>query len=299
MYKIRHKLFIPGLNKKCSICTTFDGNRDFKVFTNNISYVVTFYNNHEEVFTICFGDKTLKVVVDTKSFPICDECYESVIIFHTQYSQSIEYWSETNVEKLDNQIINESYFMVTDNDDDNVEIVKNPRILQDIWVNFQLEYTVKKQIGCTKNKSVPLFCKMCNIVFTDQENLRNHICSKRKFACVYCFKFFAINRIDLHYRTHQFICYICTKEFYAKECLIKHLQTHKTATFNDETVTRGISSKRKYECELCHKKCTFKANLMKHVKIHRNYHVCSVCLTGFRVIGEFKNHLNSHLLDEN
>lgn len=81
---------------------------------------------------------------------------------------------------------------------------------------------------------------------------------------------------------HQFKCKHCTKNFYDKRKLAKHIRIHTTG--------------RPHTCAICMRKCSTNIDLVAHMRVHTNEKPfeCDVCLKTFKMRGDLNCHKRTH-----
>uniref|UniRef100_A0A6P7FGL2 Gastrula zinc finger protein XlCGF57.1-like n=1 Tax=Diabrotica virgifera virgifera TaxID=50390 RepID=A0A6P7FGL2_DIAVI len=140
--------------------------------------------------------------------------------------------------------------------------------------------------------SKPYECKLCFKQYSVKSTLKRHLAALhsvlKPYKCEICFREFALS---CQYKSHmvyhkfgkQFTCDICSKGFYQKSSLLRHIIVHE-----------GI----KFKCHLCSKEYTRKVTLESHMRLHSGEHEfkCHICIIEkkFTSKGALRLHLMNH-----
>ena len=127
-------------------------------------------------------------------------------------------------------------------------------------------------------------CEMCDEVFRDSHELRNHMSDHHKemFRCMQCMHFSTSEQsYQKHAKTHYanlFSCKHCSSSFQLKSSLTNHLQKH---------------SKDKLKCQKCSRTFTYRESYLEHVQ-YRHHPAksvpCPICKKMFWTMTNMRAH---------
>jgi uncharacterized Zn-finger protein len=109
---------------------------------------------------------------------------------------------------------------------------------------------------------------------------------KQRHICVICGAVFdMVSKLDLHLKTHSFLCDVCGKVLLTSDQLSRHKRAHKD---------------RIYACNICSKTFRFNYQLNFHTKVVHSgikNHICNICGYAAAFKSALKLHLRKHLRD--
>ena len=126
-------------------------------------------------------------------------------------------------------------------------------------------------------------CDICEKIFRDRNELRNHDCSHKMefFQCLMCFSIFrSIRSFENHYLSHtkEHNCDVCGKFFRLQSSLINHKQVH---------------SLERMHCPTCNKAFKHRQNHLEHIVwSHKDTKECpcTVCKKLFQTPTNMRTH---------
>jgi scratch len=145
---------------------------------------------------------------------------------------------------------------------------------------YRVEQTLLGEFKVKKEEKVENF---------DNEKSKGVKVSKTRVKCSICSLELLKASLRMHsWRKHKIQsqkpkieCKICSKKFFYKSRLVKHLKTHEL----------------KYQCKLCDQWIKDKCSYDDHMKVHEDPEAfqCEICSTNFIKKFDLKQHLLSHL----
>ncbi|XP_058499445.1 BCL6A transcription repressor b isoform X1 [Solea solea] len=158
--------------------------------------------------------------------------------------------------------------------------------------SYRIDGTIKLQSeyspsSCDNNT---YFCKGCDLKFTDEDSLKDHMVqvhSDKPYKCDCCqaafrYKGNLASHKTVHTGAKPYHCNICGAQFNRPA----NLKTH----------TRIHSGEKPYKCETCGSRFVQVAHLRAHVLIHTGEkpYPCEICGTHFRHLQTLKSHMRIH-----
>ncbi|CAL4080220.1 unnamed protein product, partial [Meganyctiphanes norvegica] len=159
---------------------------------------------------------------------------------------------------------------------------------------FKTERTLKRHLQTHKNKI--FVCDLCNKVFRHVESLRVHKLTHNEGGsgniCVICNRdcktpYYLQVHLKTKHESAKFECKDCQKSFKWKQSFTKHRQLCHYDPENDistDFVTKNMTSKSTFECEICSQPHDCMSDLLKHHVSHRKEekHACDICGKNFK-----------------
>lgn len=158
-------------------------------------------------------------------------------------------------------------------------------ITLDIDININSDKDLWNIISVNNNK---LACKICKNIFSDMNDLKQHITS--------------------HYDIYQYKCKKCDMLFKRVRDFKRHMSNHKRQKFNDENFRDLVTKETNmpmnddhssYECDLCEKSFINIDELQLHIHEHTREPIkCDICEDIIENSSEYKKHMKNHVNNE-
>nr|XP_050867656.1 zinc finger protein 678-like [Vespula vulgaris]XP_050867657.1 zinc finger protein 678-like [Vespula vulgaris] len=157
-------------------------------------------------------------------------------------------------------------------------------------------------------KDMTVSCLQCGKLFSNQEELRMHVCvdgKNRPHVCEVCNKGFSDGyTLKRHVVTHlpekPYRCSQCSKSFTQKSRLNKHTAAHGIIIENNQTIWKCVRCGAAFNCcddaDNHYKIHEDKVILIEELLISKIYH-CEFCNMHFTDIENLKNHQNQHVVE--
>ncbi|KAG5892479.1 hypothetical protein JTB14_015389 [Gonioctena quinquepunctata] len=166
---------------------------------------------------------------------------------------------------------------------------KKPRKILAIAIRgLRQRHTLVKHLFLHTGKK-PFECHNCQKKFAEKRNLEVHMkihTGERPYKCSICLKAFAQKgyvkiHIDMiHLKKRNFQCFLCLKYHMTRQCLSKHLETHK-----DEKA---------FKCTICSKTFKQRDNLRKHLVTHDEAGKRAQCEVCSKMVVDLSTHMKTH-----
>ena len=153
-------------------------------------------------------------------------------------------------------------------------------------IEFSDSLKLRQHMDIKHGKTEPVQCRECGKSFKNMQSWRSHVRAMHQSdqgkinVCHLCpASFRAVSNLNqhikqIHLKKREFTCKICSKKFFNKPLLKRHLRTH------------GLDESKRVFCEICNKSFLFEFNLKRHREsVHAQqsdkFH-CSYCGKGFK-----------------